>query len=99
MCIRDSVRALEFSKHNLEEQFRSRFGSVHCHPEDEVQLKRYMSQFEEGLTSGDTVLRLKKVDGKYIWCRISVTLVKSSNGNVRRIITTILDAVSYTHLG
>lgn len=86
-----NVRALEFSKHNLEEQFRSRFGSVHCHPEDEVQLKRYMSQFEEGLTSGDTVLRLKKVDGKYIWCRISVTLVKSSNGNVRRIITTILD--------
>lgn len=59
------------------------------HPDD----KRLFSEFLERLYVSDgsesVILRLKMADGSFKWCRLTITLTRTKNGNITKSLCTI----------
>ncbi len=68
------------------------------HPEDRMRLSAFFGTLDAGLDA-ETVLRLKRRNGTYARCRIEASVIRSENGERRRVMGTvaILDERSGTH--
>lgn len=62
------------------------------HPEDYgIILNTYFRDILEGNGKTIVTVRLKKLDGSFVWCEITINCVKDDDNNIQRIIGTIAD--------
>lgn len=63
----------------------------HVHPDDRPLLLLLSADIKSGAERCDVVIRLKKLSGEYIWCRIVVTCLFDNDKNLVRLVGTIND--------
>lgn len=62
------------------------------HPKDRSKLHEFIERIQMGRSYAEMLVRLKTKKGHYIWCQVAVTIVKSMDGGLERLIGTINDA-------
>ncbi|MDD2220657.1 MAG: diguanylate cyclase [Clostridia bacterium] len=66
------------------------------HLKDWPQAQSFLQAIRQGSCYAEITVRLKKNDGSYIWCKVTITVVRSRHGAVRRTIMTVDDVDAQT---
>ena len=75
----------------LRRQVRERILGGRIHPEDRATLGAIMADMEGGVAYSTIEMRIQKVDGNYLWCRIRATLQRDEKGRPSKAIGVIID--------
>lgn len=70
---------------------QSIYKTDNIHKDDVKKLGKLLNEIIYGNEYKETEIRLKKSDGKYIWCKIRVTAMFDQNGNILKAIGAIID--------
>lgn len=65
--------------------------SVRTHPEDQETMLRLVKHIRSGMAYDEAEVRLADVEGRYIWCRVRITLQRLEGGSHRRAVGVIVD--------
>ena len=80
----------EIPKHVEDLDFAKTMQILHIHPDDEMAFRKTLLVNGKG-SSDELIVRVQKVDGEYIWCKVFRTLLMDDNGNVVSILGKIED--------
>lgn len=61
------------------------------HPADWPKTKAVSNSIHEGRSVAGATVRLKKTDGKYIWCNLALTVLRDEQGGIVRSLITVTD--------
>lgn len=86
-----NIEEYKFMKSGMEYLFKNHLELTYVHPSDKKTAESFIRQFDNGKLKGETVIRLEKADNKYRWCKISIHVIVGKDGELQRIIGTILD--------
>lgn len=91
-----SPEALQFSfAENLSAQLDHRFLTPQdVHPDDWFLFESASLAIQQGRSKAENTLRLRKVNGQYLWCKVAITIVRADNAALKRSIVTINDVDS-----
>lgn len=61
------------------------------HPDDWDKAEKVSRLIRMGRANAQTTIRLKKSDGTYLWCGVSLTVLRDENGEIGRSMITVAD--------
>lgn len=65
--------------------------SSHFHPDDMLHFLDWANELRSGGVSRPGEFRIANKDGRYLWCRFRATIARDSQGNVNRLMGTIVN--------